>query len=116
MSFVEGNPKPRGVALYFVMQGQGKPNQIGFQHDFHISDIKEFSSGVVEVNGNIPTTVGSGTYQFLRMDVAAAEPAWLAAKEYDYSADFKDIIKFDVVNDASVNFPKIKSITPEPPK
>jgi len=110
----EGNPKLIGVNLHFDKADALKPNQTGFQHTFEVSEIKEFSPGVIEVNGTIPVNVASGTYELVWVDVVPA-PLRLS-KRYGYPADFKDSIKLDIVNEASVNYPAIKSITPDPPK
>jgi hypothetical protein len=107
-----GKPKPTGVEMAFHTS-EPKPNQAGFQVDFSISEFKEFAPGVAEVNGRIPENAASGTYQLVWVNVTMPPGP---SKRYDYPADFKDSIKFDVVNEASVNFPTIKSITPDPPK
>ena len=115
VSFV-GNPKLSSVSLFFQMAEQPKPNQVGLQTGFPIEQWKPFSPGVVEVSGTVPANAASGSYQLARFDVVTGTAPLEASKRYNYPADFKDNINFDIVNDASVNFPTIKSITPEPPK
>jgi hypothetical protein len=109
----EDKGKLTGVSMLFQIAGQPKPNQTGFQTSFPVSEVKEFSPGVVEVNGTVPMNSASGSYQLAWVDVTV--PPGLS-KRYSYPTDFKENITLDIVNNASVNFPKIKSITPNPPK
>lgn len=109
----DGNPELNKVFVQFRLQTPIKNNQTGFQTAFDvINSFTKISPGVYEVNGIVPASVASGSYRLIYV-FANHDPQ---QKEYTYQQDFNDNIEIDIVNEPGFEFPKIKSVSPNPPK
>ena len=102
----EGDPNFASIMLYF-QAGPIRPDQAGLANNFSINRIRKDGPGQYVVEGQIPESTGSGTYQLF--DV---QPRIQPSGVKDYDAKAFNIV-FDVDNPVKYLFPPLKNVTPK---
>ena len=95
---------------FYRLGGQPVPKeQERFGQAFGISEVRRISPGVYEVNGLVPVHLISGTYQMTLVEPSHDN----VVKDYTFGADFPEKLTVEIDDDSGVEFPAIKSITPQ---
>jgi hypothetical protein len=102
------------VSANLILQTPIEQGQLGFSSSWTASQSHKVSETLYEVDTIVPqTTIASGLY---RLAVVFVNFKSGGSKAYNYLEDFKNDNTFQLVNDEHHEYPKIKSVTPEPPK
>lgn len=102
----EGDPKFDSLGVGFYLQGTPAPDQPGLGAYFAISHMVRVRAGLFDVDGVIPPTTASGTFEVRWVNTGIGP----ASKQYDANA-FHTTIQID--NDAKYVFPPLRSLTPQ---
>jgi hypothetical protein len=101
------------VRYQFALTGQLDSRQQGFTNGFWSEGPgKKRSPTEYELTGTILGTIATGTYRLVtvRLVVNGVE------KDYYLEKDFQKIVELRIDNPATVSFPEIKDLKPEPPR
>jgi len=102
----DGDPNFDSVAIYF-QSGPVPPNQSGLSNGFTLDHSSRISAGIFEVDGTIPESAATGTYQ---LSIVQTRIKPQGVKDYDVKS-FHEAVEVD--NGTKYEFPPIKSIFPK---
>jgi hypothetical protein len=102
----EGNPNFDSVAIYF-QGGPVPPDQSGLTVNFGIDRSTKTASGTFDVDGSIPDSVATGTYQLVIVQTRIKPQG---VKDYEAKSFHESI---EIENSVRYEFPPLKSIVPK---
>jgi len=101
----DGDPNFSSVTLYFN-SGSTPPDQAGLSPSFNINQTKKVGPGKFEVEGQIPNTTATGTYE-----LGTVQPRIAPNGVRDYDGKQFHIV-LEVENPVKYPFPPLKDVRP----
>jgi hypothetical protein len=103
----DGDPNFNGVTLYFNSSSLLSPEQAGLSQNFTISHFQKVGPGKYDVDGAIPDSTATGTYE-----LTIVQPRIQPSGVKDYDAK-KFHIALEIENPTKYPFPPLKDVTPK---
>lgn len=103
----DGDPTFSSVTLYFNNSGGAPPDQAGLSPNFSINHTQKVGPGKFDVDGVIPDTTATGTYE-----LGDVQPRIPPSGVKDYDAKRFHIV-LEIENPTKYPFPPLKDVTPK---